>query len=124
MTKFLDGPAAGVTLSLRRAPIMLRVVRNRISKQWDALDQLEDEPKQTEDVYLYMMHGEATRMHLCIRGKNKAAGGWYAMAEYKFVMMQPDESHLRTAAAWDAWCDRNKHELLREYELQKGGQQE
>jgi len=28
MTKFLDGPAAGVVLSLRGSPLLLRVVRD------------------------------------------------------------------------------------------------
>lgn len=50
MMKFIDGPAAGQTLAIRRAPILLRVVRengksamkarrlcNRLARMADAL---------------------------------------------------------------------------------------
>jgi|GEM_PF-6502906 len=33
MTRFLDGPAAGVVLALRRAPLFLRVVCNPRRKE-------------------------------------------------------------------------------------------
>jgi len=43
MTRFLDGPAQGETLMLRRAPILLRVTRDPMGN-FDGLDQLDDRP--------------------------------------------------------------------------------
>ena len=49
MTRFLDGPAAGVLLALRRAPLYLRVVYHaKREEPWDALDQLADVPGEHE----------------------------------------------------------------------------
>lgn len=56
MIELIDGPANGVSLDLMRAPIMLRVVRDRAGN-WDALDQLADEPKRGETIFLYRMVG-------------------------------------------------------------------
>jgi len=58
MTRFLDGPAEGVTLMLRRAPIYLRVVHR--GTEWDALDALDDRPTPDETIYVYVLHGEPT----------------------------------------------------------------
>jgi len=41
MVVFMEGPADGQRLMLRRIPIMLRVVQNR-SGEWDALNELDD----------------------------------------------------------------------------------
>lgn len=116
MTKFLDGPAAGQTLSLRRAPILLRVVvRRRLKKgmlfpvtysTWDALDDPSDEPKPDEQIYVYRLASVPSRMFIraCGKGK-KALGGAWPMAEYTFLAEQPDERHTREKAAWFAWAD-------------------
>lgn len=46
MTTFIDGPAKGQTLMLRRNPVYLIVTEE--NGKFDALDQLEDAPKPTE----------------------------------------------------------------------------
>ena len=102
MTKFIDGPAAGVVLSLRRAPILLRVVRSP-NRNWDALDRLEDEPRPRESIVVYVLNTVPTRMHLNCRPRS--ASGFYAVAEYRVWPYQPDDSFLRTTDRWAAWSD-------------------
>lgn len=116
MTTFTDGPAAGTVLSLRRAPIFIRAVQNR-KGEWDALDQQDDEPKAGETVHIYILKDMATWMHLLIRGKGKAGGGFYAVAEYRYL---ETNDQVRDVAAWRAWVDDRREfvppHLLRETE--------
>src|SRR4051794_15524071 len=106
MSTFIDGPAAGVHLMLRRAPVMLRTVTTGGGK-WDALDQPNDQPAADERIYLYRaVPGTAFGMHLnCGRGKNREAGGIYQSADYQFVEPQPDDVTLRDSAKWVEFCD-------------------
>lgn len=104
MTRFLDGPTAGVILSLRRAPLYLRVVRDAAGK-WDALDQLDDTPTPGEAVVaVYRLEGTPS---VCfIDGvRNRRRVGWRElMASYRAVGEQPDLDVVRDTAAWRAWC--------------------
>lgn len=111
MATFLDGPAAGVHLILHRAPIMLRVVGTRGGK-WDALDQPDDKPELSEQVYLYQQIGVPFRFHLSCRGKGKSASGWYQDGYYLHLPTPPADEYLRDNALWAQWCDLNKDELL------------
>ena len=104
MTTLVDGPAANVILNLRRSPLFLRVVQNRISKEWDALDQLDDIPKPTETIVAYRLLSNDGCMHLLIRGKYKKAGGWYPVSSYGVVEQQPDDATMRDTEKWRAWC--------------------
>jgi hypothetical protein len=112
LTKFLDGPAAGVVLSLRRAPIFLRVVRNKLArsqeKAWDALDQVDDTCKPREEVVVYVRAGEATMVHVCARPRGS---GWYAMAQYKMFDPQPSPDDVFLNEDWQAWCYKQAAEL-------------
>ena len=103
MSRFLDGPAAGINLMLRRAPVFLRVTLDRAAK-WDGLDQLGDTPNDDEQIFVYRRQGEPTRMHLLIRGKGKAGGGWYEMGEYRFWPEQPTDEQMRHMPERRAWC--------------------
>lgn len=109
MTTFLDGPAKGKTLMLRRAVLFLRVVvKNEKGKDaWDACDQAGDEPSEGETIFAYICEGRPSMMHMLIRGKNKHAGGMYAVAEYKHVgfARQPAQSVMRTRATWEKWVE-------------------
>lgn len=101
MTTFLDGPAADVALDLRRAPLFLRVCRNRRTLEWDALDKLVDTPKASEDLHCYYRITPANRwVHM-------RPGGYFALAEYRLFPEQPAEAVMRNTGPWRAWCVNN-----------------
>lgn len=104
MTTFLDGPAEGMALMLRRAPRYLRVTATRHADhlEWDALDQLEDQPRPGETLYAYEIEGEAGVCHIYRRG---GGSGWYAHAQYRWLAdEQPDDATMRDSIAWRQWC--------------------
>lgn len=103
MIEFLDGPAAGQVLQLRRAPMLLRVVQSRRGA-WDALDQLDDEPQATERIYIYRrcVLKPVSKVHvLCSPRKGS---GFYWMASYRYLPDQPSDADVRSTAAWQAWA--------------------
>ena len=57
MLKLLDGPAEGRYM-VKRAPLFLRAVVSAGGAQ-DVLDQLEDTPAPSEEVYVYKLQGSA-----------------------------------------------------------------
>lgn len=97
MIKALDGPAAGTVLSLRRAPVFLRLVRDRAGT-WDALDQLEDEPAGDEEIFAYRIV-DGTWGVAFVR-----PGGRYELGEYRYVGEQPSQFELRDTDAWRDWA--------------------
>ncbi len=101
MTKFEDGPAAGVVLGLRRAPLFLRVVQAP-SGEWDALDQLNDRPSPGEAVFAYRQTRFDGHAHICMRG---GRGGYFALASYAFITEQPPEEVMRKRDLWQRWCE-------------------
>lgn len=111
MTKFLDGPASGVILTLQRVQIMLRVVRDKLTGEWDALNDPADMPKETEEIFVYrMVPGTHVRMHIC--RSPRRLSGWVEGGEYRLWPEQPGPEHTRTIEAWRAWCDANKPSLM------------
>jgi hypothetical protein len=104
MTRFSNGPAGGVFLELRRAPLFLRVTRNFMG-QWDALDQPDDAPSDDEAVYVYRRLGKAGTVHLDYTDrKGRRRGRWLVHAEYAAVEPQPAEAMLRDNAQWRRWA--------------------
>lgn len=102
MIKFLDGPAAGKTIWLRRAPIYLRVVID--GETVDALDQLDDTPKASETIHAYRVIGKPSWIHLCVRGKDRSGGGYWGAGEYEVCDPQPDEATMRDNERWREWA--------------------
>lgn len=106
MTSFIDGPAAGIALTLRRAPVFLRVVRSP-GGDWDALDMLDDEPKPRESVTVYVLTGRPAAA--CVDGRDRKTGRRFghrcAIARYRVVDPQPGDEQVRDTAAWRAWCE-------------------
>lgn len=100
MTRFLDGPAEGTTLMLRRAPFLLRAVRDA-DGAWDALDQLEDQPKPDETIVVYRMVSGPSRMHVN-RGRHGCA--WYEGGDYRVLEPQPADDVIRERDAWQRWA--------------------
>lgn len=114
MTAFVDGPAAGEILMLRRAPVMLRVVRSKLGK-WDALDQPDDAAKAGEQIFVYRLAEKPSRYHLCIRGKGKKEGGFYWSGKYELLPENVADEVLRDTAAWARWCVQNFDRLMPEW---------
>lgn len=105
MIRFTNGPAAGTTLMLRRAPQFLRVVRGPDGKI-DALDQLDDRPALDETITVYRLLEGGGMIHLNMRDKKgKHCGGFYAMATYELVEPQPADADVRSTAAWRGWAE-------------------
>jgi hypothetical protein len=109
MITFLDGPAQGQTLALKRAPRFLRVTRFR-AKEFDALDQLDDTPRVGEMLFAYEIAEYQGVYHLlCGRGA-KSASGFYQQGAYRFVVDQPDDATMRDTERWRQWCMARKDE--------------
>lgn len=105
MIRLLDGPAAGQTLLLHRAPLLLRVTC--WAGVWDALDQIEDAPKENERIYVYRRRGPATAVHIKMarqRGQVRSGSGWYQAAEYLEVNPAPGDEEVRSNPRWQSWA--------------------
>lgn len=106
MTTFIDGPAKGQNLMLRRGLIFLRVVYDKQSKKWDALNDIGDTPKDSETLYSYVLIGEANWCHVNIAG---GKGGMFVMGEYSLTKPQPTDEIMRDQSKWEEWVEANKH---------------
>lgn len=116
MTTFVDGPAKGKTMNLRRAVVFLRVTRKRFAlemqpephtkaDQFDALDQPEDTPADGEELFCYLNTGKRNgACHMRFGGKDKHRSGFYVMAEYALYPDQPPDAIMRDNARWREWC--------------------
>lgn len=117
MIVFLDGPACNVIpgtrmyattgargLCIRRAPQFLRVTQNS-KGEWDALDQLHDEPHSDETVMVYRLVERLGSLHLNMRDKKgRHCGGFFVSAVYQYVSPQPDEATLNETHLWREWA--------------------
>jgi hypothetical protein len=100
MVRFVDGPAAGQALALRRAPVFLRAVRAS-DGTWDALDQLTDTPRPNETIAVYRRTGLAHRVHI---NAGRSGCFWTQLAEYRVVDSPPADGIARNTASWREWC--------------------
>lgn len=103
MTTFLDGPAIGQTLQLRRAPVYLRVTE--LLGAFDGLDQLADEPEPGETLHAYVLAEKPGAMHILVRGRCATGGGFWPIAKYRHVTDQPPQETMRDNALWRAWTE-------------------
>ena len=109
MTRFLDGPAEHSTLLLKRAPLFLRAVRKRAHSPiaplcWDALDLVEDQPADDEEIVVYRRVSEPTYVHINAR----KGGGVFRGGDYRIVSPAPLDADVRTSRAWQDWTSRNQ----------------
>ena len=104
MIRLLDGPGAGVTLSLRLAPLVLRVTRAP-DGTWDGLDQGEDEPRRDEMIHVYLRDGQSGYAHIDYLTKQGRRGMTVAVASYRYLEPQPQDHEVRSRKAWHAWCN-------------------
>lgn len=106
MIQFVDGPACGTALELRRAPIFLRVVI-AADGSVDALDQLDDVPQPRETIHVYRLRGSVFRGIACSRGRGGRGCQHFLAARYVLHDSQPGEA-VRDNAAWRAWASGQK----------------
>jgi len=100
--RFLDGPAAEARLNLRRAPLFLRVVIDADGKV-DALDQLTDEPTETEAIHVYrLVAGSVSRGFACSRGRGCSQ---FVSADYRLHQTQPIDLQARDSVLWREFCE-------------------
>lgn len=98
-------PKQQLTLSLRRAPVMLRVVIDA-SGNLDTLDQLDDVIRPGETAYVYMLTAPATSAMVDGRDPKtgKRWGGHRFIGRYELLAEQPDQATLADNAKWTEWC--------------------
>jgi hypothetical protein len=102
--RFLNGPAVGVFLQLRRAPLYLRVTMNR-DRKWDALDQPDDMPGGDEVVIAHRRVSEVGTCHVDYTDKQgRRRGAWYVSADYVLCETQPLDEVLRDKDRWAEWA--------------------
>ncbi|MDD5045138.1 MAG: hypothetical protein PHG51_06330 [Candidatus Omnitrophica bacterium] len=98
MLKLKDGPCEGIFM-VRRAPVFLRATKD-YSGETDVLDQVEDTPKETEQVFVYEREGEPGSAHIC---GAKNLRGWYAIGTYHWLI-DVNGQELRDNKIWQEWC--------------------
>lgn len=91
------------TLELKRAPKFLRFVWDVKANKWDALDQLDDEPRPGETVFAARL-ADTGSLHVDGYRNGRRCGWWYATATYELVEPQPDPATLRDREAWQKWA--------------------
>ncbi len=99
MCWLVDGPAAGEKLMIKRAPLLLRVVRAS-GGEWDALDQLHDVPEPDEAITVYRRVGRPSTVHVDAAKYH----GWFQIAEYRVIHPQPADQEIRSTTAWRRWA--------------------
>lgn len=106
MIRFLDGPAEGAVLELRRAPVFLRVVIDRKTGETDALDQLDDQPRPTEAIRVYRRQGEPQGMFVRYSGRRDGCRSAYLIsATYAVFAWQPADEVARDNQRWRKWAE-------------------
>jgi hypothetical protein len=113
-TTFADGPAAGKSVLLQRAPIALRVVIDQDGKM-DALDLLEDAPQTNEEVYVYVREGGVTGAGFVdyrdSRGRRQ--GKRFESGIYKLFTPQPRQVDVRSNKYWKEWVMENEYAIMK-----------
>jgi len=116
MTTFEDGPAKGARLSLSRSPLLMRVVYTDAGEV-DALDKLEDEPREGESIRVYILCGAPVRGFIDGRGKDgKRWGRSLSRGVYRLFERQLEGKLGRDRSSWELFCQnceglaRKRHE--------------
>lgn len=89
MITLLDGPEAGITLSVTRTPRFLRIIHN--GAHIAALDELDQQPEETEIIYIYQRIGPLPAAAQC------------PAADYQFYHSQPPDRRARHPYGWESW---------------------
>ena len=103
MTLFDDGLAKGKGLTLRRSPVFLRVTEK--DGEFDALDQLDDQPAPGETIHVYLRVGEPGFCFVDGTDKQGRRTGYRcAFAHYRLYDPQPIREEAWDTSLWREWC--------------------
>ena len=114
------GTTKGPSLRLNRNPLPLYLRFVMVGTCWetlDALDQLDDTPKDSERVVVAEKRGDIGRMHAF---GNKKVTGWYDTITYDLIQPQPEQDTLRDTERWRAWVLERMQSVRREHTHTKG----
>lgn len=95
------------SLHLARTPKFLRFTCSGLalcSRNWDALDQLDDEAQDGETLVAGVLAHRGS-VHVDRTVKGRRVGEWWPTAEYEQVSPQPDQATMRDGAKWRQWCE-------------------
>jgi hypothetical protein len=105
MVTCIDGPAKGQEFAIRRVPKYLRVVCSP-NGRWDVLDQLDDEPRPKEKIYVYVRRDDLPQSKFHIRARRRSESGFYFTCSYSFLPEQPKDTDVRTTFMWQEWASK------------------
>lgn len=105
---FINGPAQRTVLNLERIPKFLRVVIDS-NGAVDALDQPDDEPRESEKVYAYRSIFQIRGFICKVKGHKGCMQ--FQNAQYRMLVMQPEESILRSGKLWRKWVEEFSKEV-------------
>lgn len=103
MSAFLDGPARDMKLSLHRAPKYIRVTQDKSGKI-DALDLLEDTPRDDERIYVYRATTGISVIFVDGWHKGKRWGDRYEDRDYRLLPLVNGED-FRDNTTWQEWAN-------------------
>jgi hypothetical protein len=104
VTTFKDGPAEGLKLLLRRAPIFIRAVVDE-GGEMDVLDDPGDATRPGEVPYTYRRLNKPFTFFVSERGpRGNRTGGQFVGADYALHEIQPDRGTMTDNARWQKWC--------------------
>lgn len=115
MIRFKNGPAAAKTLRLHRAPLFLRVVIAQDGTV-DALDNLDNEPRDDEAIHVYRRDGEPGTVHIDGTRNGRRFSEWLITAEYRLHREQPTDETARNNVKWTAWAQEQYSKEKRQVE--------
>lgn len=101
-------------LSLKRTPKYLRFTCSGsavCSRNWDALDQLDDQPRPGEQLVAAVLVRRGS-CHLDRVLNGRRVGEWHQTAEYKRLEEQPADEVMRSAEKWQEWCSQKEAEAI------------
>lgn len=103
-----EGLGSRFVLDLERVPKYIRAVHATSPPdgigEWDALDQLDDEPVEDESITVFRLH-EKSNMHIEYTDKKtgRRCGKWLSLATYRLHSEQPGNA-ARDNDAWRKWA--------------------
>lgn len=117
------GAHAAPMIRATRIPLLLRVTRDDVTAKVDVLDLVDDTPKATERILVYLREPDprSTGFIDFRRGKN-ADGGAFQSYRYHPSPVFPPEDVARDTKRWQEWCQANEDAIRDAFSKQEARQ--